>query len=546
EYIVVFQDDRNQDWDIYGVRLDEAGKKLPSENQQADSTFIICDQVQAQTSPRVAVNTQRNTSLIVWVDQRNTMTAMTEVDIYGQRLGPGGKLIVSEGTPDTKLNIPIAAYPHIMEYYPDVAYHGRNGKILEEWLVVYNRSYAETHDMGASIWGVRVKGVNGRRLNTFGEEIAGIGKAARIQGGGPPWFPDFPIGYSSYSPDYSSTYQGSPHVESNDVFEPAVMLKTAGIYEYPIPEFFVAWSEFRYGQTQIADIFGQRIAYFPDSTAFRLGLKPAAVADSLFTAVLIDAFGDWELPPEWFPGPSVQVCSNEYYQSYNNISYDQNYGCYLVVWNDWRSTEWDGSWESDEGWTRPPADIYGQRLWLNPADTTLAWLDHDGTDGSPPDLNTPIAFLETADEGNSEYPAVAHSPLSGKFLVAYEYVENQDGIDVYGNLYAGTPPIRVGVESQRDAAVLRDFTLFQNWPNPFNPVTEITYSIGRTGRVDLAIYNTRGQKIMDLCAKVQNPGTYHVSWDGKNASGMNVPSGIYLYRLAYNGFETSRKMALVR
>jgi len=546
EYIVVFQDDRNQDWDIYGVRLDENGEKLPSENQQADSTFIICDQVQAQTSPRVAVNTLRNTCLTVWVDQRNTLQAMTEVDIYGQRLGPGGKLIVSEGSPDTKVNIPIAAYPQITEYYPDVAYHGQNGKILDEWLVVYTRSYAETHDMGANVWGVRIKGVNCKRMNTFGEEIAGIGKASRIQGGGPPWFPDFPIGYTYYSPDYSFTYQGSPHVESNDRYEPGVMLKTTGIYEYPVPEFFVAWSEFKYGTTQVADIYGQRIAFFPDSTAFRMGLKAEAGPDSQYTAVPLDEFGNWELPPGWFPGPNVHVCNNEYYQSYNNISYDQNYGAYLVVWNDWRSTFWDGTWGTDEGWVRPPADIYGQRLWLNPADTSMAWLDHDGTDGAPPDLNTPIAFLEAADEGNSEYPAVAHSSQSDKFLVAYEYDDYLDGIDVYGNLYQGTPPIRVGVENRGDAAVLRDFNLLQNWPNPFNPVTEITYSIGRTGRVDLAIYNTRGQKILDLCEKIQNPGTYHASWDGKDASGINVPSGIYLYRLSFNGFEISKKMALVR
>ena len=75
------------------------------------------------------------------------------------------------------------------------------------------------------------------------------------------------------------------------------------------------------------------------------------------------------------------------------------------------------------------------------------------------------------------------------------------------------------------------FMLSQNFPNPFNPVTTIQYSLPVASRIKLEIYNIRGQKIKTLQQSYQLPGYYSVQWDGTNDTGRQVANGMYLYRL---------------
>ncbi|MFO7891476.1 MAG: Ig-like domain-containing protein [bacterium] len=75
------------------------------------------------------------------------------------------------------------------------------------------------------------------------------------------------------------------------------------------------------------------------------------------------------------------------------------------------------------------------------------------------------------------------------------------------------------------------YILSQNFPNPFNPVTKIHYEIPEAGMVNLAIYNMMGQQIRVLVNEYRIPGFYEVEWDGRNEKGMEVSTGIYIYRL---------------
>jgi choice-of-anchor B domain-containing protein len=86
--------------------------------------------------------------------------------------------------------------------------------------------------------------------------------------------------------------------------------------------------------------------------------------------------------------------------------------------------------------------------------------------------------------------------------------------------------------------------LDQNFPNPFNPSTKITYTIGTDvagHRVSLRIYNLLGQEVATLVNERGNAGTHEVTWD---ASGQ--PSGLYFYRLEAGEFVETRKMAVVK
>jgi hypothetical protein len=90
------------------------------------------------------------------------------------------------------------------------------------------------------------------------------------------------------------------------------------------------------------------------------------------------------------------------------------------------------------------------------------------------------------------------------------------------------------------------FTLSPNYPNPFNPETAILYTLPSAGRVELAVYNVRGERVTTLVNRPESAGTKKVVWNGTDDRGTNVPSGVYVYTLKANGRTESRRMVLMR
>ena len=84
--------------------------------------------------------------------------------------------------------------------------------------------------------------------------------------------------------------------------------------------------------------------------------------------------------------------------------------------------------------------------------------------------------------------------------------------------------------------------LSQGFPNPFNSEVSIQYQIAQEGIVDLSIYNILGQLVRTIVEGYQPAGRYIVHWDGKDMNGIEVASGLYLYRLKIGGFVASRKI----
>lgn len=92
-------------------------------------------------------------------------------------------------------------------------------------------------------------------------------------------------------------------------------------------------------------------------------------------------------------------------------------------------------------------------------------------------------------------------------------------------------------------------TLYDNYPNPFNPETEIRFDLGGGGglqRVQLEVFNLLGQKVCTLVDKDLTPGHYSVSWNGFDERGEILSSGVYIYRLQGEGFKFCKRMVLIR
>lgn len=109
-------------------------------------------------------------------------------------------------------------------------------------------------------------------------------------------------------------------------------------------------------------------------------------------------------------------------------------------------------------------------------------------------------------------------------------------------------PTSIGDKEDEDIVLPKTFSLSQNYPNPFNPSTMIDYSIpeGESILVRLIVYDIRGRLIRTLVCEEKNPGFYSVRWDGKDGTGREVGSGVYVYKMIAGSSSLAKKMVILR
>ena len=93
---------------------------------------------------------------------------------------------------------------------------------------------------------------------------------------------------------------------------------------------------------------------------------------------------------------------------------------------------------------------------------------------------------------------------------------------------------------------LKAFTLSQNQPNPFNPSTTISFSLNRRAVARLSIYDVNGARVSTLVDRELPAGSHQVAWDGTDARGAHVASGVYFYRLDAGGQTATKQMVLLK
>ncbi|HUU27040.1 MAG TPA: T9SS type A sorting domain-containing protein, partial [archaeon] len=114
---------------------------------------------------------------------------------------------------------------------------------------------------------------------------------------------------------------------------------------------------------------------------------------------------------------------------------------------------------------------------------------------------------------------------------------------------AGAPEENALDKKPVSVSLPKAYSLSQNFPNPFNPSTTITFSIPEQAghsKVRLDIYNLRGQLVNTLVDRLLDPGNYQVQWDGIDTQGRPVSSGVYFYRLTTQQYKATRKMVILK
>ena len=189
----------------------------------------------------------------------------------------------------------------------------------------------------------------------------------------------------------------------------------------------------------------------------------------------------------------------------------------------------------------------------------VVYYDRRNTTGNLTDVY--LAKSGDGGESFSEFKVSNSSflPTSNVFFGDYTNIAAYDGMiyPIWTRLDTTKLSIWTTIinEKQTDVKEMKiiktsSYSLDNNFPNPFNPSTVISYKIKEPSMVKLKVYNILGEVIKDLVNVFNNPGSFFVTWDGKNNSGFEVSSGIYFYRIeAVNDkekFIDTKKMVLIR
>jgi len=101
-------------------------------------------------------------------------------------------------------------------------------------------------------------------------------------------------------------------------------------------------------------------------------------------------------------------------------------------------------------------------------------------------------------------------------------------------------------ETSRIVTPALPLSLYQNFPNPFNPSTTISYYLPEDSPVTLSVYDVSGRRVVELLGKAEKRGRHSVTWNGRDETGELVASGIYFCKLRAGKATEIRKIVLVR
>ncbi|MBK8552310.1 MAG: SBBP repeat-containing protein [Ignavibacteria bacterium] len=172
------------------------------------------------------------------------------------------------------------------------------------------------------------------------------------------------------------------------------------------------------------------------------------------------------------------------------------------------------------------------------------------TGGSDLSLNNEdYATIKYNSTGDSQWVAIYNGPANSNDWAS------SIALDGIGNVYVTGSSIGIGTSSDYatikysqstgivhvSSEVPEKFSLFQNFPNPFNPVTNLEFGISDLGFVSLKVYDILGKELATLVNEKLSPGKYKAEFDGSG-----LPNGVYFYRLTAGEFTETKRMMLIK
>jgi hypothetical protein len=188
--------------------------------------------------------------------------------------------------------------------------------------------------------------------------------------------------------------------------------------------------------------------------------------------------------------------------------------------------------------TAQPQDPFGRSYYCDTEQTMLTdWVNPIGT--------TKVLWIMCAPDSGITWREISEAPFYG--LNIEQIAFSRDGHYLYAGLgkYSANPHGGLWRWSISDAVSIRNAVPADfEWsmaPNPFNSITQLSFSVSRTENIALHVFNVDGQVVRTLINERLSPGEHTVHFDGAH-----LPSGIYFCRLQTPSFMQTRKMVLVK
>lgn len=197
-----------------------------------------------------------------------------------------------------------------------------------------------------------------------------------------------------------------------------------------------------------------------------------------------------------------------------------------------------------EMWTTAPAQL----SIVTPEVTSLGYNEVTITvrNGALPCLEALVSIVANGEiiaQMSTDANGIVSAALDYHPEVEYEVIAYKEGHATATTVL--TPAISLDVDD--DQYALPDkFSLEQNFPNPFNPTTQIVFNLARSAHVELEVFNLLGQRVAVLADEWLSAGSHQVGWDGRNDDGEAQPSGLYFARLAAAEQSDVIKMSLLK
>ena len=231
----------------------------------------------------------------------------------------------------------------------------------------------------------------------------------------------------------------------------------------------------------------------------------------------------------FFPGLSISYDDSDGFFPYFQylIKLRKNY---VALWSD----------NYKEISVSPSAYVFAYRRWLD--DQNLFTVLNMGAQSTNVTMNLPVSELNL-DTTKTYYltDLLGGEILSGTLGELQQISTTMEKFSAKIYLLADTAVV-VSVENEiAENNIPTEFELKQNYPNPFNPTTTISYSLPAEGKVELIVYDILGREVRTLINDFQSAGKHNTEFNGNILS-----SGVYIYRLSYDGQSYVKKMMLLK
>ncbi|MCF7824600.1 MAG: T9SS type A sorting domain-containing protein [Candidatus Marinimicrobia bacterium] len=275
-----------------------------------------------------------------------------------------------------------------------------------------------------------------------------------------------------------------------------------------------------------------------------------------YTAVIWNGYGDWD--PAYMPVNSFDNPLTEYVAQGGNLLYSSEE--MIGTWFDWPQYQdfeegqfmydvlhvnWAANDFGNDSIGPDPAGLYTSALdTFNLESANFYW-------GNMNDLCDPFTYWG-GDASSAPFTswgpeAWGWNPNSSMtdhtLFLAFSMMMMPDA--QYTPFMSAWMGINVAVD-EHVSSLPKEFALAKNYPNPFNPSTTIAFDVPTSSEVMITVYDVMGRKVTDLVNSEYSAGSYNVSWNGVDAAGTPVSSGLYIYKMTAGNFTATSKMLFLK